>query len=446
VTVRELPRACTDVAGGRTDETGGPTDTGVTASMRATRVRSVIGERGRHAAPGARPAQGSLMPDLQPRCRTRRTRRTILVSLLVALLATTLAAPGSASPPPQAQDDRALTVMTRNLYLGTELGPVFAADGLEELQAALVGRWQEMIANDFPSRAHALAAEIATHRPHLVGLQEASLWRSGALGQPATDVEFDFTAILLDALAAAGTPYRVATTVELFDSPSLPVLALGRSIRLTDRQAILVRADAARDGLVVRRADAGVFRTALPLTIPAVGAELTVTRGWTSVDVKLRGQDVRVVNTHLEAFGPPELPGIVRTLQAQELLAPGGPLDTDLPVVLVGDVNSPAPGAGTPAAGDLAYPLLLTQGGFTDVWSALRPTETGLTCCYPSDLRVPDPTLRSRIDVVFAQPPLQPRSVETVGDAMVDGRWPSDHLGVVATLEIPPPGRAGGRR
>jgi endonuclease/exonuclease/phosphatase family metal-dependent hydrolase len=372
--------------------------------------------------------------------RTYRRRRTTVLVMVAALLATVLAVPGSAAPPSHAKDTRELTVMTRNLYLGTDLTPIFGATSPELLEAALVSRWQQMIDNDFPARAEALAAEIAAHRPHLVGLQEASLWRTGPLGGEALDVEYDFTAILLAELAAAGTPYRVATTVDLFDSPSMPVAALGRSIRLTDRQAILVRADANRDGLTVRGADHGVFDVSLELPIPAAGLLVDVTRGWTSVDGKLRGQDFRFVNTHLEAFGPAQAPGIIRTLQAQELLAPGGPLDTDLPIVFVGDINSPAPGGRPPAIGDQVYPLLLAQGGFTDVWSALRPGDPGLTCCYPDDLRDPDPTLRTRIDVVFSQEPFTPVSINRVGDAMVDGLWPSDHLGVVATLTIPNPG------
>jgi endonuclease/exonuclease/phosphatase family metal-dependent hydrolase len=377
---------------------------------------------------------------MKPHHDTRRLRRSTIVCFLVVLLAMALAFPSSAAPPSHAKDTRELTVMTRNLYLGTDLTPIFGATSGEALQEALVSRWQQMLDNDFPSRAEALAAEIATHRPHLVGLQEASLWRTGPLGGEALDVAYDFTAILLAELAAAGTPYRVATTVDLFDSPPMPVLALGRSIRLTDRQAILVRADANRDGLTIRGADHGVFATKLSLPIPAAGLNVDVTRGWTSVDGKLRGRDFRFVNTHLEAFGPPAAPGAVRTAQAMELLAPGGPLDTDLPIVFVGDINSPAPGGRPPAIGDQVYPLLLAQGGFTDVWSMLRPGDAGLTCCYPDDLRDPDPTLRTRIDVVFSQAPFTPVSITRVGDARVDGLWPSDHLGVVATLTIPNPG------
>jgi endonuclease/exonuclease/phosphatase family metal-dependent hydrolase len=379
---------------------------------------------------------------MKPHHDTRRLRRSTIVCFLVVLLAMALAFPSSAAPPSHAKDTRELTVMTRNLYLGTDLTPIFGATSGEALQQALASRWQQMLDNDFPSRAEALAAEIATHRPHLVGLQEASLWRTGPLlGGEALDVAYDFTAILLAELAAAGTPYRVATTVDLFDSPPMPVEALGRSIRLTDRQAILVRADANRDGLTIRGADHGVFATKLPLPIPAAGLSVDVTRGWTSVDGKLRGRDFRFVNTHLEAFGPPEAPGIIRTLQAQELLAPGGPLDTDLPIVFVGDINSPAASEDR-RAGDVVYPTLLAEGPFTDVWSALRPGEPGLTCCYPDDLRDENPTLRTRIDVVFSQEPFTPVSIARVGDAMVDGLWPSDHLGVVATLTIPNPGKS----
>jgi hypothetical protein len=357
-------------------------------------------------------------------------RRRALLVALVALLITALAAPVAAAPPDQARNERELTVMSRNLYLGTDLTPLFAATSVEGLQAPLASRWQEVQDTDFTLRARALAGEIAAHRPHVVGLQEVSLWRSQSLATypgGSWDVEHDFLKLLLDALADAGTPYREVTTVELFQG-ELPLFAIGRVLSLTDRQSILVRADAQRDGVTVQRDDEGVFDAALPLQI--AGEPISVTRGWTAADLNVRGHKVRVVNTHFEAFDAG-----ARFLQAQELLA--GPLATERPTVLVGDVNSPAP------AGD-TYRLLLDHGGFTDAWSRLRPGEPGPTCCFDDDLR--GGALRTRIDVIFFRGPFTPTAITRTGHREADrvgGLYPSDHAGVVATLRLPPPGQAG---
>lgn len=367
------------------------------------------------------------------------TAVAVLLALLLATLAT-VTTPALATPPAAAAQ-RELTVMTRNLYLGTDLTPVFEAGDPVALQQALVTRWAEVQSTDFPLRAQALAAEIAAHRPHLVGLQEVSMWRVGQpAGAPGTEVVYDFLDILLDALADAGTPYRLVTMVDLFDG-ELPVFPLGLTLRLTDRQAVIVRADAARDGLTLHGASSGVFDTNLDLDVPAAGVSLEATRGWTAVDARLRGHAFRFVNTHLEAFHP-----LVRGAQAAELLA--GPLAGDGPVVFVGDVNSPAP-AGNPAIGDVAYPLLLEAGGFTDAWSAVHPGDAGPTCCFPDDLRDAGAALSTRIDVVFARGPFAPVAAARVGHEpgdMIGGLWPSDHAGVVATLSAPPPGQVGRQR
>jgi hypothetical protein len=62
-----------------------------------------------------------------------------------------------------------------------------------------------------------LADEIAAARPDLVGLQEVALWRHGPLqldkiGQlNATEVDYDFLAILLGDLSNSGISYAVAS-------------------------------------------------------------------------------------------------------------------------------------------------------------------------------------------------------------------------------------------
>lgn len=372
------------------------------------------------------------------RLTTQARWRVLAVALLGALLATTAPTPtASAAPrdlPAQAQAHRELTVMTRNLYLGASLTPIFAAQSQAGLVGAVTATYAAALASDFPGRAELLADEIVAAGPHLVGLQEVSLWRTGTPGPPgsvlapADTVSQDFLQLLLDALAARGASYEAISISEAFDG-QLP--AAGPSglfnVRLTDRDVILARTDLPTSQLKVLSTDEGLFDAALEL--PVLGAPLRVERGWNRADVKVRGKVVRFVNSHLEAFDPGE---VVRVAQAQELLA--GPLDTELPVVLAGDFNS--------AASDgVAYGVLL-GGGFDDAWSATNPAEAGLTCCHAAHLLNPtaDAEFDTRIDLILTRG-LHVLTAERVGvdpdHRTPEGRWPSDHAGVVATVRIP---------
>ena len=99
-------------------------------------------------------------------------------------------------------------VMTRNIFLGADLGPALDADDPDEFVEANGEIFREVTKTDFPRRAHILAEEIEDAQPDIVGLQEVALWREGppdigpALsGVPvATEVRYDFLNLLLDAL------------------------------------------------------------------------------------------------------------------------------------------------------------------------------------------------------------------------------------------------------
>jgi hypothetical protein len=101
--------------------------------------------------------------------------------------------------------------MTRNLYLGTDLNPIFQAPNLFALYAAVGAGWTQVQANDYPARAQALADEIAANRPDLVGLQEAMLFRTDVPpdgpATPAETVAYEFVDLLVDALADRALVY-----------------------------------------------------------------------------------------------------------------------------------------------------------------------------------------------------------------------------------------------
>src|SRR6266540_207975 len=94
------------------------------------------------------------------------------LSLLIGSSGPALASQRTPSPP------REISVMTQNLYLGTNLQPLFGLQG-EDLILAAADAYDEVVQNDFPARAEAIAREIAADSPALVSLQEVALWQTG---------------------------------------------------------------------------------------------------------------------------------------------------------------------------------------------------------------------------------------------------------------------------
>lgn len=339
-------------------------------------------------------------------------------------------------------------VMTRNLYLGADLTPVIGATDLASLVAGGGKVLRQVTATNFPVRAKGLAAEILNARPDLVGLQEVALWRTGPasiaplLGGPkiATTVRYDFLELLLGELNAGEERYRpVVIQEELdFEAPAdendlgsdgpAPIPAAEVNARLTLRDVILMRVDA---GVHVSEPVAGHFQHLLE--VPILGSSLAVTRGWTRVDARVRGgRPFRFVNTHLEAFDPPTLQPSIRALQAGELVASGGPATGDLPVVLVGDLNSD--GDTVPPGDQQAYRALLAAG------FVAADTGNPPTCCIESyDLTTgTDVMLTQRLDHVLTNAPDTVHLVESfaTGRVIANGYWDSDHAGVVSALLI----------
>lgn len=344
------------------------------------------------------------------------------------LCALALLAPGSAAS--AANPPAELRVLTRNLYLGADLAPVLAATSQQGLVAAVTAAYANVQATNFPERAEALADEIADSDPHLVGLQEAVLWRSQTPSGPgsATHVEYDFLKILLKALADRGEHYKVVGKVTVgsdFEAPRSTPNGL-QDIRLTDRDVLLARKDVS-----VTHAQTGRFQAFLPICRPVLGCPpnppLRIERGWVAADATLHGRTARIVTTHLEPVS-----ATVQEAQAGELLT--GPLNTTLPTVLLGDLNSASDGSGTQS-----YSRLLAAG-FTDAWTATRHHNLGLTCCQAPDLRNPFSTLTRRIDYVLFRGHITARTARTVGDTQADrtpsGLWPSDHAGVKSVLKL----------
>jgi endonuclease/exonuclease/phosphatase family metal-dependent hydrolase len=316
--------------------------------------------------------------------------------------------------------------MTRNLYIGAELDPLLTASTLPDVIAAVTGIFLNVQSTNFPERADALADEVASTTPDLIGLQEVALWRTDVPADgsatPAETVAFDFLQIFLDALSEKGLHYAPAVIVPTTDVEA--PTALNIDVRLTDREVILVRTDLRKADLKISNAQGGIFDNNLVVPSP-LGGTVTIARGWASLTAKIRGKTFRFVSTHLDSLSP-----AVRLLQAGELLS--GAAAAGSPVVLVGDFNSP-PGL------DPTYSLLMGSG-FTDAWPASHPAEPGATCCQLPTLLNPLSLLSTRIDLVLSRGITASLDAEIFGDEPAErtasGLWPSDHAGLAATLRI----------
>ena len=381
-----------------------------------------------------------------------------LAALLVAAAALLALLPGTAAAKQDDHSDngsgKVVDVMTRNLYLGADLAPAIGAPSLEAFVAANGQILREVTANDFPTRAKGLAREILAEKPDLVGLQEVALWRTGPpsltpvlSGEPtATTVRYDYLQELLAQLNRGPDRYEVVVVQNEFDleapgdenqvagdGPNPAIASAEINGRLTMRDVILARRGA---GVQTKNAQSGNFKTLLQ--VPILGKPLTIKRGWTATDAKVRGSHwFRFVNTHLEAFDPAFLVPSIRALQAAELVAPGGPATGSLPVVLLGDLNSDDD---TVAPGDQQAYRVLLEAGFVE-----RSTDDPLSCCLNSSLlavgaggSVAD--FDHQVDHVMTNDPagIRLERSEVTGLEPVNGFWDSDHAGLFSALRFQP--------
>ena len=108
-----------------------------------------------------------------------------------------------------------LRVMSRNLYLGGDIGPILDASNPADIPLLVAQTWATIRATDFPQRAQLIAQEIAAARPDVIGLQEVALFRTQSPGdflvgnpQPAEEVAFDYSGYPVERTAASRSPIR----------------------------------------------------------------------------------------------------------------------------------------------------------------------------------------------------------------------------------------------
>jgi endonuclease/exonuclease/phosphatase family metal-dependent hydrolase len=379
--------------------------------------------------------------------------RRVVVTLLALVALACMACAGVAEAKPA--KGTTVNVMTRNLYLGADLGPALASPTQAAFFEANGGIVRQVEATNFPVRAKGLAKEILENEPDLVGLQEVALWREAPpsvgpilSGKPSAEtVKYDFLALLLAQLNKKGTKYKAVVVQDEFDfeapadANGVPgdgppgAIALANTEvngRLTMRDVILARVS---KDVKTSNPQSGNFVHPLIVEV-AGGTKVSVTRGWTSVDAKVRGsKKFHFVNSHLEAFDDETQYPSIRAQQATELVQPGGPAASKLPVILLGDFNSDIKTEVKPGDGQ-AYQVL-KKAGFRE-----RATTKKRTCCLETtyDLKTGGgkKEFDHTVDHVMTNTPKKIKliSSEVTGQVKNNGYWDSDHSGLFSSLLI----------
>ena len=283
---------------------------------------------------------------------------------------------------------------------------------------------QEVLKNDFVARARLLAKEIASTKPDLVGLQEATIW---SLPTPSGIETIDQLQLLLQALSGEqGVPYAVVA-VNTLTNLGFPIPDVGLA-QYTDRDVVIRRVGSP---VTTSGSSSHIYATLVPL--PPYG---NVERGWIAVDATVGAKTFKFVTTHLESsaglYGDPQV-DLIQAAQAQELAANFAA--SPVPVVIAGDFNSNA--THTPPDRTPSFNVML-NAGFVDAWSALHRGNPGFT--WP--LYVEDPLQNRtqgplvRIDFVFGKDAYL-TSVTRTG---LHRPFGSDHAGVLATFDFSPTG------
>lgn len=339
-------------------------------------------------------------------------------------------------------------VLTWNVYIGFD---IFALLQSENLEQDIVLALLQLLQNDFPSRAQAMAKKLIFNPPDLIAFQE--VWRAEIPFIPLppkipnpTPVIVDYLEILEIVLASLG--YVKVAENELTD---IPIDFGTGTLKILDRDVIFAKSDItiiSTNSLSYVNA----FKTILPFP-PPNGTTIESKRGLVEAVIEKEGFEYRFVNTHLEIenlpavnftpSGPVLSSDPAQVLQARELVSYLE--DETLPIILAGDFNA-LPGDEVSAILDVA--------GLTDMFPRriFGRRDPGDTCCQSANLLNPFSLLDQRIDYIRVRNDngelpftlAVTLVARVIGDRIRDKTntdppiWPSDHGGLRMTLVIPP--------
>lgn len=399
-----------------------------------------------------------------------------------ALLAALLFVPIT---PAQSEEPYRITVMSRNLYLGADVG--VALELIPNFPKAAQFMWDQVKATNFSARAPKLAREAAQDRPEIIGVQEATTWYCKKdLFSDKVEV-FNFLDQFIAATKETGVGYSLATAngVEAFN-PGYSIAAIPYVTKVRDPQTFnpIFGQDTAACGFTI--GDALLVRDDVKDSIIQVGNSeydatysivptlMTIYRGYTWADFKVQDTVVRLVTTHLESiWDENKVPN--SALQAQQLVA--DLKDAKMPVIIMGDFNAdyrdprpvsePNPGlqpivsdtCPTPGGAKCNAYRTMIEAGFENASpDATNPRyfTWGATALLngPDKLRVENAKefgnqygFTDRLDYIFTKNAYATVSSKIIGNVWPDGSsvwdcgtnrcFATDHAGVVATIELP---------
>ena len=381
----------------------------------------------------------------------------LCLTMITLMVSTAVAKPGN----------KKIKVMTRNLYLGADIFKVVEAALAAQanpddpnapffIPLAVEDVFETMQETNFPERAEAIADEIALFEPDVVGLQEVSTYYiqtpgDYVIGNPeqANTVVIDFYEVLNAALKARGMNYTAYTVTNadiempMVDPGAGPPYYLS-DVRLVDHDVILVRKGHHASNMM-----SGNYQNYLSLDLGGISVDFT--RGYIAVDVGIKGDVFRFVNTHLEIDSDPE--SVFRVVQSAQMYELMTILSYEAkPVVLVGDLNSSpdhvpgaavVPGMEEPVPYVPPYMLAETYFGYIDSWKEQKKYDEGYTFGFDEYLSDPDAELTIRYDHIFIDPKdleIDKVQSDVVGNMVEDmtpsGLWPSDHAGVTGKIKF----------
>jgi endonuclease/exonuclease/phosphatase family metal-dependent hydrolase len=372
--------------------------------------------------------------------------------------------------PAHSEEPYRITVMSRNLYLGADVG--VALELIPNFPKAAQFMWDQVKKTNFTARAPKLAREAAQDRPEIIGVQEATIWYCKKdLFSDKVEV-FNFLDQFIAATKSTGVGYSLVTAngVEAFN-PGYSIAAIPYVTKVRDPEtfnpifgqdtascgftigdALLVRDDV-KDRIIQ------VGNTEYDATYSIVPTIMTIYRGYTWADFKVQDSVVRLITTHLESiWDENKIPN--SALQAQQLVA--DLKDAKMPVVIMGDFNEqPVASETCPTPGGAkcnAYSTMIEAGFENASPDAQNPRY--FTWGASALLNGPDKKRISaakkfgnqygftdRLDYIFTKNAYATVSSKIIGNVWPDGTgvwdcgkdkcFPSDHAGVVATIELP---------